>query len=660
MRAVSAPVAVVWFLLSTNAFSQENRPAEEVTPPSTIVVTAAEPQDQSGTTPGVIVIDLDDVVDPTTATLADLVTGVPGLDLQRQGSRFESSTVRIRGSESEQVLLLRDGRLLSDSRSAVVDLSRISLSGVDRIEIVYGPATALYGYGGAAGAINLITDSPSPGDDRTVSGSGRVLLGSFSEVRVGATTTIPISTETVRREVEIALDGASAKNSYQFQRNGETDRRDNAGGYDAHGRLAYRRRGDEVDYGLDASVSSYDRGLPGTVEFPASSAELTEQRSAARADVSWRDLLAVELGHSRSDRRFRDDRYPLGPLDAASTLYATDGTAALNLPGTIPVGAFRFTLPVSGKRELLQDTELGNRQRIGGAVAPRISVSISVPGGSLVGTEVGGRLERITGTDEKTRTLSSGRGSIDWTAAMTPVWFGIALSAGYRLPDFAELFTQGSAYALGNPELKPEKSRGIEWEVRLGDRYVQPANAEVAPLISRGARATVFYTEYERLIQWLPDPRGVWKPRNTGAAQIYGFEGEGTIAFPIGLSPWDVQSTLGFDLLEGRDRTDGITRNNRLPYRSRVSFQGELGVEHLFGHRIWGEVTGRGARPATRQNTVWLDPYIDIAIGGRFAVVPETAFFGVTVDNLFDQRFVQSRFYPNPGREIRLSLEVQW
>ena len=61
----------------------------------------------------------------------------------------------------------------------------------------------------------------------------------------------------------------------------------------------------------------------------------------------------------------------------------------------------------------------------------------------------------------------SWRGSVGWTAATVALWTGGVVAGGYRLPDFSELFLEGSAFAVGNPDLQPEESVSVEWEVRL-------------------------------------------------------------------------------------------------------------------------------------------------------------------------------------------------
>jgi outer membrane receptor protein involved in Fe transport len=169
-----------------------------------------------------------------------------------------------------------------------------------------------------------------------------------------------------------------------------------------------------------------------------------------------------------------------------------------------------------------------------------------------------------------------------------------------------------------------------------------------------------FLTHYRRLIQWLPDPRGFWRPANTGEAVISGAEVRYGGRMPLGLSPWTAEAELSAEALFALDKNEGPTFDKQLPYRPEYRVSASVGVTHLLGHRVSVDARRVGARPANRQNTVWLDPYtvVDVAAG---LVVPNTPVtLGARVNNLLDARFVETRFYPNPGVELVLTAEVSW
>jgi outer membrane receptor protein involved in Fe transport len=160
------------------------------------------------------------------------------------------------------------------------------------------------------------------------------------------------------------------------------------------------------------------------------------------------------------------------------------------------------------------------------------------------------------------------------------------------------------------------------------------------------------------LIQWLPNPNGYWRPRNTGRAWTYGVEGELTGGLSLGLSPWSLEGTAGGELLKAVDRETGPTLNKQLPYRPQVKGSLDVTLSHLYGHEI--AVTTRivGARPVTPQNTIWLDPYTAIDLRGTVSIPALRGALTLRVNNVLDLAFVDTRFYPNPGREFVVRMEV--
>ncbi len=90
-------------------------------------------------------------------TIADAVASLPGVNLERYGPGGEGASVGIRGSSSAQVLVLIDGTPAGGAQILDVDLAAIPTSGVERIEVVEGGGSTLYGSGSVGGVINIIT-----------------------------------------------------------------------------------------------------------------------------------------------------------------------------------------------------------------------------------------------------------------------------------------------------------------------------------------------------------------------------------------------------------------------------------------------------------------------------------------------------------------------
>lgn len=91
-------------------------------------------------------------------TIGDVLRQVPGLHVARSGGPGGTTEVRIRGAESNHVLVLIDGIEVANSSSAF-NFANLTADHIERIEVLRGPQSALYGAGATAGVINIITKS---------------------------------------------------------------------------------------------------------------------------------------------------------------------------------------------------------------------------------------------------------------------------------------------------------------------------------------------------------------------------------------------------------------------------------------------------------------------------------------------------------------------
>jgi len=106
------------------------------------------------------VITAKDLEQRQTFTVEKALRGVPGLDLAQTGGPGEISTLFIRGANSENTLVMMDGIPLNDSVGAPFSydyLDQLMVDGIQQIEVVRGPQSALYGSNAMAGVVNIIT-----------------------------------------------------------------------------------------------------------------------------------------------------------------------------------------------------------------------------------------------------------------------------------------------------------------------------------------------------------------------------------------------------------------------------------------------------------------------------------------------------------------------
>lgn len=132
----------------------------------------------------VSVITADDIDQLGFDFALDAVASAPGVTVNQNGAYGGVASVRIRGAQSGQTLILIDGVPINDpsSTSSAADFSRVDTENIERIEVLKGPQSTLWGTDAIGGVISITTQRPEAGLGGTVFGE----YGSFNTFRGGA------------------------------------------------------------------------------------------------------------------------------------------------------------------------------------------------------------------------------------------------------------------------------------------------------------------------------------------------------------------------------------------------------------------------------------------------------------------------------------------
>ncbi len=127
--------------------------------PDVIVTADRYPTDPDKVTASVTVITNEDMQRRQLRTAADVLRSVPGVSVQQSGGPGMQTSIFIRGANSNQTLVLIDGITANDPSSAngAVDFAHFLTENLDRIEVVRGPMSTLYGSQAIGGVVNLVT-----------------------------------------------------------------------------------------------------------------------------------------------------------------------------------------------------------------------------------------------------------------------------------------------------------------------------------------------------------------------------------------------------------------------------------------------------------------------------------------------------------------------
>jgi len=155
-KLVVAPAVMFGLVLAqTVAAGEPEATMEEV------VVTATRTASPVGQTGGssVTVINEQDIKAKQQDTVEEVLKTVPGLDVVANGGPGTTTSISLRGADSKNTLILIDGVMFNDPSSAnrSANLADINVDNIERIEVVRGPQSVLYGSNATAGVINIIT-----------------------------------------------------------------------------------------------------------------------------------------------------------------------------------------------------------------------------------------------------------------------------------------------------------------------------------------------------------------------------------------------------------------------------------------------------------------------------------------------------------------------
>jgi outer membrane receptor for ferrienterochelin and colicins len=472
------PLWVVVLLLPSVADAKEPPPetpspiADEPVGEEVIVVTGTNSETPRQASPVTIeVIDRQRIEESGAQTMTDVLSLRPGLFVERG---FSGTGVTMQGLGPQYSLLLVDGVRQIGRTDGVLDLDRFAVEDIDRVEVVRGPSSVLYGSDALGGVINLVTRVPREGvsadalarvDSRLgYEARGRVAYGNGSNAvslvgsyRAAPAITLgaPRSDETPTTFDELADSHVTA---HGIHRRGERWRFDASADY-----LQRDLRGIDTS----GTGATFDRRTLIETMSGNAGARWTGEQTAAQVGVA---------GNMYRDQFLSDQR-----MSEALDQYQLTEETLVQVRGQLAHARGRHKLLAGSElmREALASDRLSDPgERVRGAVFVQDELR-PTDGDDLIVVPAA-RLD----ADSQFGVHATPRIAARWSPREGAAVRG-SLGMGYRAPSFKELLllfeNSGVGYVVeGNPDLKPETSYsvqgGAEWQVNRwlwvgGDAY---------------------------------------------------------------------------------------------------------------------------------------------------------------------------------------------
>ena len=573
-----------------------------------VVITAtrtAQPLDS--TLAQVLIITRDEIESAGVASLTDLLQRKAGLEIRATGGPGQPSSVFIRGGNSTHTLVLVDGLRVGSSTSGATAFENIPLDLIERVEIVKGPLSGLYGSDAIGGVVQIFTRAS--GKPRHTSSVG---FGSDSTVGFNAgfsvaegATALTVDAGYQHSKPKSATNPAAGTYTYHPDRDpyknthalvklthalwqGET-----------LGFTAWQSRGKtDFDAGLKHAASNHQT---------LSAYQVTSENNFSPA---WKSRLIV--GQTTDDSVITAE-YP-------GTFKTEQNQASWFNEFKTPTGHMSAGIEWRGEK-LVSDTAYDAKKRD----------TTSAFAGYL--EKLGpAQFEFTLRRDEEQQFGRRNTGSVSYGYTLAPGTSAYVRGGrAFRAPSFNDLYYPG----FNNPILKPERSDQAEAGLRLRGAGERKYRLDAAYFENRIDDLIVFDT-------------ATFLPQNLKRARIRGWEAQAETSF-VGMI---VKAALTVQRPEDRD-----TRNQ---LRSRAKRFGSLSAARNFGQwNVSGDIVASGARFDSNNEAAAsrMGGYTVINANLRYRI-DKTWSVELVGQNLTDKRYELAQGYNTPSRAVFLAVRA--
>ena len=612
LSCVCAPVRLCAFTLAVSSAAVLAQSQTETTLNEVVVTASRSQQLLTDALPHTTVIGRDVIERSQAVDLPTLLSGEAGFQFTQNGGPGTASSLFLRGSAALGVLVLVDGvPMTRQDTTGAVSLEHIMLDQVDRIEIVRGNVSAIYGSGAIGGVIQVFMRQ------------GRGKPAGFANFEVGShglvRSVAGLSGQADATRFSLGLgrfqtDGFSAVNTRQFP-----NENPDADGYrNTHYSLnlshdvvsghtvGLRTQGNDGEFDFDGG----GLGLVTDIYKGQNTTDTWSVYSHNQITRDWRSELTASQGREKSIYDAQKTAYPFSSQ-------AITGNRSVNWSNTVGIGAWLVTVGGETQAQTIDATDSAATvlDRTRGVTSLFAGVSGSHRAHAI---QFNVRFDNAEGLAAQTT------GYLGYGLTLTPTWkLTASSSTAFNLPPLGYLYDVFS----GNPALKPETAHtneiGLQWA--SGQQVM---------------RATLFSTRVANLMLY---DLTSFKFNNVSEFSNQGLE----VSYSGKLATADVRSSL--TLQNPVNETTGA----QLVRRGKT--MASLGVSQPWGAwTLGGDIRHTGARPDMAAYPM-LDAYTEADLNSRYALTPELA-LTARIDNVFDSQYQTAYGYNQPGRSVFVGL----
>lgn len=607
---------------------------QEPPPDPTVVTVTAQPMPLSTTSASVTVLNREYIENSHVDTAADLLRAAPFLQIAQSGASGGLTTVTIRGGKPNFTLVMIDGVPVNDVTNLLggsFDLSSLPADNIERVEIVRGPLSSIYGSDAIGGVINFISRKGSQSPELDVSAE----LGSFLRRQ------FKIDTSGKWRGLLYSAGGTILNVGEQVQNDAYS-----TGSLALDGSLALGHNR-VLEFGarwLDDHSAGFPAGSGGP-ELALSRATMRDHSEQLIVGTSLKGQLRPGWIYSfdldRMDRT--DDNSTPTVLDAIPPSFKSLPASASDTHFTRT--RFGATSRTTLARNLSLSLGAGVRRETGsttGFLAVTIPQNFQLDRTSLLAnSQLQYSTERFTATAALSFDKTQGYGEVTspqlgatWQPNSHGPRFRSTWGKGFKLPSFYALGNP----SVGNPSLRPEHANSFDAGVEQG---IEPARVTLS--------ATYFRNDFKDLVDF---NSATFHLMNRSHALVQGVEFAANYALNN-----NVHFGLDFSYMTW------ILRDSVQPLRNIPHGNGGIHLDWRFSPRFRARIESQWmGRRYDFQTPV---PY-DASVGGysntNFSAsydLSRKVSLYLRADNLFDSKYHEYIGFPNPGAVARIGAQYR-
>ena len=592
MKRLSVPSVAMAALLFPSVL-----PAETTVQEPIVVTATRTAQTADASLASVTVITREDIERTQAKSVAELLTGEAGIDSTINGGYGKTTSLYLRGTNSDHTLVLIDGIKVGSATLGTAPWQYLPLDQIERIEIVRGPRSSLYGSEAIGGVVQIFTRRPT----KKSQGHAEAGYGTYGTSKLSAGISDADGNTSYNLTAgHFNTDGIDAKTSSA----GNEGDRDGYRNESVSARVIHRfSPGTEIEaHALHAQgFTEYD-GTPNQTAF---NQDATGVRLRLTPLNNWQ--MKLDVGNSRDyTDNFRNGGF-------YSTINTNRYTAAWQNDVTV------------GKDQLLtlgldyQDDRVGSTTNY--AVKERNNKGAFVQHQGKFGAH---DMLVALRQDDNEQFGAHDTGNLAWGYALAPTLRArLSYGTAFRAPSFNQLYWPTS---YGNPNLQPEQSESYEAGLHGKQSW-------------GGWDVRAYQTNIDNLIATVSSTA-----TNVSKARIKGLETDVSTL----LGGWTTR--LSLSLMDPRDTvTDKV-----LTRRAKRSLK--LETDRTFGAwRFGGSLLVQGHRYDDTSNTTRLGGYGVLNLRAQYDLSKRWV-VRANLDNVFDKAYQTVNTYNSPGRSLFVSL----